>query len=123
MKKLLFTIAFGMVGLASSYAQEISFDKDVIDYGEVAKGSNGERVFTFTNIGDKPLIIKSVQTSCGCTVADYPKPTEIIAPGKKGQIKVSYDTNILNSFSKSISVYSNAVENSRKILRIKGIVK
>ena len=123
MKKFLFTAAFAFIGLASMDAQEITFDKDVIDYGEIAKGADGERVFTFTNTGDKPLIIKKVQPSCGCTAAEYPKPTELIAPGKKGTIKVKYNTNIPNSFSKSISVFSNAKENGRKILRIKGQVK
>ncbi|MGQ1927963.1 DUF1573 domain-containing protein [Ornithobacterium rhinotracheale] len=123
MKKLLFAVSFAFVGLVAANAQEISFEKETIDYGEVAKGSNGERVFTFTNTGDKPLIIRKVQTSCGCTAAEYPKPTDVIAPGQKGQIKVRYNTSITNSFNKSITVLSNAVENGRKILRIKGVVK
>lgn len=123
MKKLFLTAVFGMVGLSAMNAQEITFKEDVIDYGEVTKGSDGERTFTFTNTGDKPLVIKSVSTSCGCTAAEYPKPTDVIAPGEEGVIKVKYDTNRPNAFSKSISVYSNAVENGRKVLRIKGVVK
>ncbi|QAR30488.1 DUF1573 domain-containing protein [Ornithobacterium rhinotracheale] len=123
MKKLLFAVSFALVGLTAASAQEITFEKETIDYGEVAKGANGERVFVFTNTGDKPLIIKKVQTSCGCTAAEYPKPTEVIAPGAKGQIKVRYNTNLPDSFNKSITVLSNAVQNGRKILRIKGIIK
>ncbi|MBV7441915.1 DUF1573 domain-containing protein [Weeksellaceae bacterium TAE3-ERU29] len=123
MKKFLLTATFAFIGIATMNAQEITFEKEVIDYGQIAKGANGERVFTFTNTGDKPLIIKSVQASCGCTAAEYPKPTDLIAPGQKGEIKVKYDTNISNSFSKSISVFSNAKESGRKILRIKGVVK
>ena len=123
MKKFLLTAAFAFVGMAAMNAQEITFEKEIIDYGQVVRGADGERVFTFTNTGDKPLIIKDVKTSCGCTAAEYPKPTDLIAPGQKGQIKVQYDTNIPNAFSKSISIFSNAKENGRKILRIKGTVK
>ena len=40
----------------SIFAQEkgalISFETDTIDYGEILKGSNGVRTFTFENIGD-----------------------------------------------------------------------
>ena len=120
MKKLLLAAVLGLGTMTAIQAQEISFEQDVIDYGEVAKGSNGERVFVFQNTGDKPLLIKNVKTSCGCTVADYPKTA--VAPGEKAEIKVGYDTNRLNNFSKTIEVYSNAVENGRKLLRIKGVV-
>lgn len=120
MKKLFYTFAFALIGFAAMNAQEITFEEEVIDYGEVAKGADGARAFTFTNTGDKPLIIKRVKPSCGCTVADYPK--EPIAPGESGEINVSYDTNRVNAFSKTIEVHSNAVESGRKILRIKGKV-
>jgi len=45
-------------------------------------------VFTFTNTGDKPLILESVVGSCGCTVPEYPK--EPILPGESNEIKVVY---------------------------------
>ena len=42
-------------------------------------------------------------------------------PGKKGKIKVSYDTNRLGGFSKMITIFSNA-KNARKVIKIKGYV-
>ncbi len=42
-------------------------------------------------------------------------------PGEKGEIKVSYDTNRVGGFSKSITIFSNATE-ATKVIRIKGIV-
>ena len=100
-------------------AQEFKFEKEIIDYGKIAKGDNGERIFVFTNIGDKPLIIKNIQSSCGCTVPK--KPEKPIMPGEKGEIKVSYDTKRLGGFSKSITIFSNA-KSPRKVIKIKGYV-
>jgi hypothetical protein len=100
-------------------AQEFKFEAEVIDYGKVDKGSDGERVFVFKNIGDQPLIIKNIQSSCGCTVPK--KPEEPIMPGKTGKIKVSYDTKRVGGFSKVITIFSNA-KNARKVIKIKGII-
>jgi len=100
-------------------AQEFKFQEEVIDYGKIDKGSDGAKVFIFKNIGDQPIIIKKIQSSCGCTVPK--KPEKPIMPGEDGEIKVSYDTKRVGGFSKSITILSNA-KNSRKIIRIKGIV-
>jgi len=110
---ILFLISFSM------NAQEFKFENETIDYGKINKGANGERVFVFTNIGNQPLIIKNIQSSCGCTVPE--KPEEPIMPGEKGEIKVSYDTKRIGGFSKSITIFSNA-KKSRKIIKIKGII-
>ena len=100
-------------------AQEFKFEEETINYGKIEKGSNGERVFVFTNIGDQPLIIKNIQSSCGCTVPK--KPEQPIMPGQKGEIKVSYDTKRVGGFSKTITVFSNA-KAPRKMIKIKGFV-
>ena len=117
--RTIFTLLFIGVFSLSTSAQEFKFERESIDYGKINKGSNGERTFVFTNIGDAPLVINKVQSSCGCTIPK--KPEKPIMPGEKGEIKVSYDTKRVGGFSKSITIYSNA-KNARKIIRIKGIV-
>src|SRR5690606_27954479 len=77
------------------------FESDVIDYGTIAKDSDGNRQFVFTNNGNKPLIITNAQGSCGCTVPSYPK--EPIAPGGKGVIGVKYSTDRVGAFSKTVT--------------------
>lgn len=117
--KTVFTLLFlGLISLTTS-AQEFKFEKEIIDYGKITKGDNGERTFIFTNIGDKPLVIKNIQSSCGCTVPK--KPEQPIMPGEKGEIKVSYDTKRVGGFSKMITIFSNA-KNPRKVIKIKGFV-
>lgn len=119
MKKLIGSLLFfGTVSFLS--AQTISFDKTTIEYGNVKVGSEGHRIFTFKNTGNKPLILSNVKASCGCTVPEWDK--DPILPGKTGKIKVGYNTNIKGSFSKSIDVYSNDPKKGRTVLFIKGNV-
>ena len=44
-------------------------------------------------------------------------------PGESGVIDVHYNTNNVGGFSKTVTVTSNAVDNPRVVLRIKGNVK
>lgn len=96
---------------------EITFVSMEYDYGNIYKGDNGVCEFVFKNTGKAPLQITNCRASCGCTVPSWPK--EPIAPGKKSIIKVKYDTNRLGNINKSITVSSNAVNNS-VVLHIKG---
>lgn len=126
MKK--FYLIFSLLFLSNvSFAQEIEneqpifkFDTEIINYGKIAMGTDGKRVFEFTNTGKSPLIITRVQASCGCTVPK--KPENPIMPGEKGKIEVSYDTKRPGGFSKAITIFSNA-KTSRKIIKIKGYVE
>lgn len=97
----------------------IVFDKTVHDYGTIEKASDGTSIFTFTNKGQKPLVLSNVRASCGCTVPEWPK--QPVAPGESGEIKVKYNTNIAGNFNKTITVNSNAV-NSVVTLRVGGNV-
>ena len=100
---------------------KIEFENETIDYGEVEYASNGQREFVFKNTGNAPLIITKAKGSCGCTVPTPPK--EPIMPGKTGIIKVKYDTKRGGRpFSKSVTIYSNAVNSPTKVLKIKGKV-
>lgn len=120
MKKLLFIALIGFLATTTLHAQaKISFKAETVDYGSIAKGSDGIRVFEFTNTGDAPLIISDVKSSCGCTVPK--KPDGPIAPGASSQIQVKYDTNRVGPIRKTVTVYSNADE-PIKALKIKGEV-
>ncbi|RIV47257.1 DUF1573 domain-containing protein [Flagellimonas pelagia] len=123
MKKTVLVLFLGLISLGI-YAQEatakIEFKSETIDYGEIDKGSDGVRVFEFTNTGTAPLVISNVRSSCGCTIPK--KPEEPIMPGKTGKIEVKYDTNRVGPIRKAITVTSNA-DTPTKVLKIKGEVK
>jgi hypothetical protein len=127
MKKIIFCLTvftFITITLHAQNAQTVKndsiiFNKTVHEYGTIEKGSDGSCVFTFTNKGNKPLILNNVRASCGCTVPEWPR--QPVPPGEKGEIKVKYNTNITGNFNKSIRVNSNA-DNSLVILYVKGNV-
>ncbi len=122
MKKLAIFLFIGLLSWGVS-AQEkvakIEFKTETVDYGEIAKGSDGVRVFEFTNTGNAPLVISKVSSSCGCTIPK--KPEAPIMPGESGEIQVKYDTNRPGPIRKAITVISNA-STPTKVLKIKGMV-
>lgn len=122
MKKFIAIVILVLAGVATSQAQKtakMEFKSETIDYGDIKKGSDGVRVFEFTNTGDAPLVIQDVKSSCGCTVPK--KPDGPIKPGEVGKIEVKYDTNRPGPIRKTVTVYSNADE-PVKALKIKGNV-
>jgi len=128
MKRVLFLLGIMLLMAGASKAQdaetqsgpEIEFEEIVHDYGDVPYNGNGECEFRFTNTGDAPLMIQKPRSSCGCTVPSWPnKP---ILPGESEVIMVTYRTNRVGDFNKTITVTSNAIKNSTVVLRIKGRV-
>ena len=119
MKQLITILFIGLISFTVNAQAKIEFKAETIDYGTIEKGSNGVRVFEFTNTGNEPLIISSVKSSCGCTIPK--KPKDPILPGETGQIEVKYDTNRVNPIRKTITVMSNA-EKPTVALKIKGEV-
>lgn len=98
----------------------ISVDKEVHDHGKIKKGANGDCYFTITNTGSEPLIITKAEGSCGCTVPDWPR--EAIAPGKSEKMKVTYATDRVGIFNKTVTITTNDKENSVVTVQIKGEV-
>ncbi|QYN51171.1 MULTISPECIES: DUF1573 domain-containing protein [Apibacter] len=123
MKKFVLSSAFLLGAYIFSNAQEIkitNYENNTVDYGNVNKGSNGKRIIKIQNVGDKPLIISNINTSCGCTVPQW--TTEPIAPGKKGEITVTYNTSNVGRFSRTITISSNDEKKPNLPVRIEGVV-
>jgi len=130
MKKIVLSlILFGFFFAGTIYAQsnldksndstEIIFNELDHNFGNINYKSEGTFEFVFKNTGKDPLVLSNVRSSCGCTVPEWPR--EPILKGDKGKIRVSYNTRITGSFSKSITVYSNAGDPI--LLNIKGKVE
>ena len=117
----LILILFSVFLYAQQTFPQIEFDSTTIDYGTIENGSNGERVFSFTNTGNADLIITNVKSSCGCTIPK--KPENPIAPGESSEIVVRYDTNRVGPFRKTITVSTNQENDPIIALKIKGTVR
>ncbi|MBR0490073.1 MAG: DUF1573 domain-containing protein [Prevotella sp.] len=112
MKKILMMtlLVFSMMATAQAQGQaEIKFDKVTHNFGTFSEKDGLQKTtFTFTNVGQAPLVINQVVASCGCTIPTYDKKP--IQPGQKGTIEVSYNGKgkFPGTFKKSITVRSNA---------------
>ena len=134
MKRIALFISMILVSAATVFAQatepvkveenpnapEITFDKLVHDYGTVPFGGDGVCTFKFTNTGKEPLILQQPQSSCGCTVPTWPK--EPVLPGGASEIQVTYNTKKAGPINKTVTVRSNA-KNNTVVLRITGKVE
>lgn len=98
---------------------EIKFENQTCDFGTLKIGDVKVGTYTFTNSGNKPLILDDVKTSCDCTTIEYPKAP--IMPGKNGVIKVTYTAKDPGQINKWITVLSNA-QSFRVVLKTKGNV-
>lgn len=99
----------------------MQFEKTEFDFGKILQGEVVSYTFHFTNTGKAPLIITSIEKSCGCTTGDFPR--QPIDPGKGGEIKVTYDSKGHFGFqSKTVVVNANTVP-SQTTLRVKAEVK
>jgi hypothetical protein len=126
MKKIATILAIVLIssmGFAQTGAQiEFKNKNNTIDYGTVIKGTdNGIRVFEFSNTGNAPLLITSIQSTASCTILS--KTNDTIMPGKTGKIEVKYNM-VPGPIRKTITVETNAVnyEEGRVPLKIKGEV-
>lgn len=126
MKKIATFIAillFSSIGFAQKGAKiEFKAENNTIDYGTINKqNDNGIRSFEYTNTGDSPLIIYSVQSTTSCTVLS--KQNETILPGNSSKIEIKYNITP-GPIRKTITVESNAInyDNGRIPLKIKGDV-
>jgi hypothetical protein len=122
MKKLIVLLTFVLGVTVTSFAQskpaEFKFDKESYDFGKIPMTKPVTVDFTFTNVGDEPLILTKVETTCGCTVPKYTQTP--VKKGEAGKITVTYTpAGSPLPFSKSITVSSNA-KTTTKVLYIKG---
>jgi len=79
----------GMIlcALPSLHAQ-LAWEKTEVDLHPKLGEKEAVAVFKYENKGDKPITIKNVRSSCGCTVASLKKND--VAPGEKGEITATY---------------------------------
>lgn len=87
---------------------KLAFEETRHNFGTVEEGAIVNHEFAFTNEGTVPLIISDVRSTCGCTVADWPR--EPIEPGGSGVIPVRFDTkNKTGIQSKPVTITANTL--------------
>lgn len=77
-----------IVGLCSGAQAELVWEKTEIELKPAFGDEEAVAQFKYENKGDKPVKVKSVRSSCGCTVASMKKNE--VAPGEKGEITATF---------------------------------
>ncbi|MBE6249310.1 MAG: DUF1573 domain-containing protein [Prevotella sp.] len=118
MKKMILMTLMLVCGMTMSMAQkpaQIKFEKTTHNFGSFSESNPKVTcTFTYTNVGEQPLVVNQAIASCGCTVPEYTKTP--VQPGEKGEIKVTYNGagKFPGHFKKSITIRTNgAVEMTR----------
>jgi len=77
------------------------------NFGTIKEGDIVQHDYVIANVGDKPLFIANVKTSCGCTAPSFSK--EPIAAGEKGIITLEFNSSGKSgSQKKGALIVSNA---------------
>ena len=88
----------------------IAFTETTHDFGKILQGEKVSCSFSFKNTGKTALLISNVSTSCGCTVADFPRNP--ILPGEGGVIKIAFNSEGKKGLqNKGIAVIANTQPN------------
>ena len=114
----------GKAELSTNKASTVKWESMEQNLGDVKQKVPTLVEFTFTNTGDKPVMILDAEASCGCTKLTY-KRGEPILPGKKGTISTVYvsEDGETGIFNKSITVkMSLDAPNDVYVLKLNGNV-
>lgn len=73
-----------LVAMVPSTKAQLAFDETSLEAQAKIEDTTAQMEFRFKNIGKRPVLIKKLQTSCGCTTATVEK--QIYLPGSTGKV-------------------------------------
>jgi len=122
MKRILIILWIVTLAALVYAGPEITFEKKKIDFGEITSGKVVDLEYVFTNTGDETLIIKNINTSCGCTYTRLEKKE--YEPGEKGVIPVKFfSKGYRGKVIKTVTVVSNDKSSPYVRLSMAGLIK
>lgn len=98
----------------------ININQSVIELGDIRIHETTETTFEIKNMGDTPLLISHISSSCGCIVPKWNGSP--INSGDKTEVKIKIKPDTLGYFQKTITVYCNITERALKLI-VGGMVK
>lgn len=107
---------------SNAFTAEVAFSDTLHNFGTFPKDCSVRRhVFTFTNRGEHPAVIVSVEPSCRCVTVNYTH--EVVRAGEQGKVEVIFDGTKADAghFEKSVRIRMNTPRTYT--LRIKGCME
>lgn len=95
-----------LAGTAHGAGPKLTIEQHDFNFGQVFQGEKVSHTFSFRNLGDGPLLIQKVRTSCGCTAALL---SEMEVPaGEEGEIETTFDSGrFRGQVTKTVYLYTN----------------
>ena len=116
-------LIIALLSVVPAFAKDkakIDFNEAVYDFGQISlKKGKVSHEFTFSNKGEKNLVITDARADCGCTRPEYGEAP--VAPGKTGKVKVTYAPASKGHFSKKVTITTNGSPRKARLV-IKGEV-
>ncbi len=127
MKKILIlcVLVAGFLGFTAMQDNkgEFKFAEETHDFGKIPQGKPVSVTFKYINVGEEPLIITNVESTCGCTIPSVePKQGTPVLKGQSGSITLTYNAAVAAPFTKFVKITSNS-KTPTKMLYIKGEVE
>src|SRR5436309_519404 len=117
-KKVLLIAIIG--GLASVAHSELVWEQTQLELRPAVGDDTAVGHFKYQNKGDKPIAIKNVSTSCGCTAASAKNSAE---PGEKGEVTATFKIGDRTGVQqKMITVVTDDPEHPSTALTLKVII-
>ena len=94
----------------------IEFSTKVIELGKLSQSDDKQIIrLTYKNIGDVPLVVLEVRTSCSCTDVQFKR--DKVLPGERGVINITMDPSKapVGSFSRVLQVVSTSTAGVERI--------
>jgi Protein of unknown function (DUF1573) len=117
--KIFLVVAF-IAAVASRANCELAFEKTELELHPTAGDETAVGHFKYQNKGDKPIAIKSVTTSCGCTAASAKNSAD---PGEKGEVTATFKIgDRIGTQQKAINVVTDDPTHPTTTLMLKVII-
>jgi len=110
MKKIIVILGLFLMIYSSASAQNttpieqvLKFKNESYDFGKISFGKPASYIIEFTNIGKDTLTLLNARPGCGCTTPNF-KPNEKIAPGKTGQVQITFNGSAMGTFTRATTL-------------------
>ena len=94
----------------------IEFSTKVVDLGTLSRDDDKQIVrLSFTNMGDVPLVVTEVRTTCSCTTVQHDRRK--VLPTERGVLNITMDPSKapVGDFYRVLNVYSTATNGVQHI--------
>ncbi len=120
MKSRILSFTFSVL-ICVSARSELKWEQKQIELHPAVGDKEAIGHFKYQNTGDKPVRIKSVHSSCGCTTAQSQK--DEIAPGAKGEITATFKIGDRTGTQvKSVTVETDDPTQAATVLLLKAVI-